>query len=210
MIIYLYKKTHLITGLKYLGKTKSTDPHNYLGSGTYWINHLKKHGYDVETEILKECNTNEEVKTWGLYYIELWDVVNSDDWANVKPESGDGGIPTEEMKKKISSSLTGRKHTKETIEKRRTSNKKPRPTMQGRKWSKDHCEAISKGTLGKKKSNTDKMKYPKSESHRSNISKGKKGIKQKSIVCPHCDKSGGITNMKRYHFDFCKLLLSQV
>lgn len=28
---------------------------------------------------------------------------------------------------------------------------------------------------------------------------------QSKIVCPHCDKSGGSANMKRYHFDNCKM-----
>jgi len=44
MTIYLYKKTHNITGLQYLGKTISKDPYSYTGSGVRWTNHLKKHG----------------------------------------------------------------------------------------------------------------------------------------------------------------------
>ena len=95
MIIYLYIKTHNTTGLKYLGKTIK-NPHEYKGSGTYWIPHIKKHGYDVTTEILRECNTIEDLKYWGLYYSELWNIVNARDnfgrkiWANLKPEEGDG------------------------------------------------------------------------------------------------------------------------
>lgn len=101
MTIYLYKKTHNVTGLKYLGKTISNNPHKYKGSGDYWIPHIKKHGYDVTTEILKECSSKEELKYWGLYYSELWDIVNDRDgngnkiWANLKPESGDGGSTVE-------------------------------------------------------------------------------------------------------------------
>ena len=57
MTHYLYKKTHKETGLKYLGKTISKNPHTYKGSGVYWSYHIKKHGYNVETEILKECLT---------------------------------------------------------------------------------------------------------------------------------------------------------
>ena len=90
MAIYLYKKTHRKTGLNYLGKT-TQDPLQYKGSGTYWLRHIKKHGNDVDTEILKECATNEEVKTWGLYYSDLWNIVESADWANIKPETGEGG-----------------------------------------------------------------------------------------------------------------------
>jgi hypothetical protein len=95
--IYLYTKTHNKTGLRYLGKTNSTDPHKYKGSGDYWLPHLEKHGYDVTTEILRECQTNDEVKHWGKHYSQLWNIVDERDdcgkktWANLKPEEGDGG-----------------------------------------------------------------------------------------------------------------------
>ena len=94
MTIYLYVKTHTITGLKYLGKTIARDPHKYTGSGKYWRNHLKVHGATYTTEILRECQTGDEVKQWGLYYSELWNVVVSDEWANLITESGDCIIQT--------------------------------------------------------------------------------------------------------------------
>lgn len=89
MIIYLYKKTHNKTGLKYLGKT-TRDPFKYGGSGKDWVPHIKKHGYDVTTEILKECSTKEELSRWGRYYSKLWNIVESLEWANRIPESGGG------------------------------------------------------------------------------------------------------------------------
>jgi len=91
MPIYLYVKTHNKTGLKYLGKTISKDPIKYKGSGLYWRNHITKHGYDVTTEIIKECKDNDELKFWGQYYSDLWNIVESKDWANLKTECGDGG-----------------------------------------------------------------------------------------------------------------------
>ena len=51
-MITLYVKTHRVTGLKYFGKTVKPDPYRYRGSGTYWLRHLRKHGYDVETKIV--------------------------------------------------------------------------------------------------------------------------------------------------------------
>ena len=89
-MIYLYIKTHRKTGLKYLGKTVQ-DPFVYPGSGIRWLRHVRKHGNDVNTEILKECKNNEEVKTWGSYYSDLWQVVDNPEWANLKPELGEGG-----------------------------------------------------------------------------------------------------------------------
>lgn len=106
MTTYLYIKTHKITGLKYLGKTIQ-DPFKYKGSGTRWCNHLNVHGNEHDTEILMECQTKEEVKQWGLYYSELYNVVESPEWANLKPENGDGGgvkgvIPSPEHRAKLS------------------------------------------------------------------------------------------------------------
>lgn len=108
MTIYLYVKTHNKTGLKYLGQTTSKTPHNYPGSGVYWKLHLKKHGTEHSTEILKECQTKEEVKEWGIYYSNLWNVVESKSWANLKIEQGDGGRQSEEVRKKISEAGKGR------------------------------------------------------------------------------------------------------
>lgn len=87
---YLYVKTHKITGLKYLGQTKS-DPYAYEGSGITWIQHLKEHGKFIETEIIKECKTKNELKYWGKYYSILWNVVESNEWANRVIEAGGGG-----------------------------------------------------------------------------------------------------------------------
>jgi hypothetical protein len=89
MIIYLYKKTHNITGLMYLGKTIK-DPNKYLGSGKDWLSHLEEFGTDVSTEILKECHSREDLSYWGRYYSDLWSVVESSEWANRIPETGGG------------------------------------------------------------------------------------------------------------------------
>ena len=115
--IYLYLKTHNKTGLKYLGKT-IYNPFKYNGSGKYWLKHLKKHGNDITTKILKECDSESEIKKWGLYYSNKWDIVNSNEFANLTEETGNGGIcwqihpclgksKTKEIKNKISKSLIG-------------------------------------------------------------------------------------------------------
>lgn len=89
MTIYLYKKTHNKTGMQYLGKT-TKDPLKYKGSGKDWVPHINEHGYDVTTEILRECSSNEELSVWGRYYSELWNITESDTWANRIPETGGG------------------------------------------------------------------------------------------------------------------------
>jgi|APCry1669190327_1035288.scaffolds.fasta_scaffold32487_1 hypothetical protein len=39
-----------------------------------------------------------------------------------------------------------------------------------------------------------------------NMSVAKKGVPMRKVACPHCDKIGGVSRMKQYHFDNCKLL----
>jgi hypothetical protein len=90
MIYYLYLKTHKITGLKYLGKT-TRDPYTYVGSGRIWRNHLKRHGTDLATDILLETENPEELSAKGLYYSNLWNIVENTAFANMRPENGDGG-----------------------------------------------------------------------------------------------------------------------
>ena len=97
--------------MKYLGKT-TQDPYKYKGSGVRWVNHLKSHGNDVTTNILHECLSLEEVKTLGRFYSDLWKVVESDEWANLKPEEGDGAAVGEynhckniETRKKIGDTM---------------------------------------------------------------------------------------------------------
>ena len=43
------------------------------------------------------------------------------------------------------------------------------------------------------------------EKRRAACSKSKSSQNSNPVVCPHCGKTGGQTNMKRYHFDNCKL-----
>jgi hypothetical protein len=95
--IYLLVKTHNKTGLKYLCQTTRQDYNKYPGSGKYWKKHLKVHGYDVTTEVIKECVSRDEMIYWGKHYSDLWNIVNSREWANLKPEEGNGNT-TEWMK----------------------------------------------------------------------------------------------------------------
>lgn len=109
-MIYLYIKTHRKTGLKYLGKTSSSDPYSYPGSGKRWRAHLDKYGYDFDTKILLESDDPAKIKEAGLHYSNMWNVVDDASWANLKPESGDGGpfLHSEDAKKKIGNASRGK------------------------------------------------------------------------------------------------------
>ena len=80
----LYVKTHNVTGLKYLGYTKE-NPLKYKGSGKEWKQHLKENGNNVNTVILLVCENKKEIEHYGRYYSELWNIVESSEWANKIP-----------------------------------------------------------------------------------------------------------------------------
>jgi hypothetical protein len=88
---YLYIKTHNTTGLKYFGKTTG-NPFEYRGSGKHWLSHIKKHGYDVSTEVLGYYTTPDECKHAALKFSQENHIVESKNWANMIDENGlDGG-----------------------------------------------------------------------------------------------------------------------
>lgn len=215
-MFYLYIKTHNKTGLNYLGQTER-DPFVYKGSGTHWKRHIKKHGYDVTTVLLYKTLYKEEIRDLGLYYSEVWNVVESKEFANMVKEEGTGGgienmktrfsgkTHTQESKDKISAAGKGRKDSKETIEKRRKS-------LTGKKRSQESKNKMREAQKGKKRSqeSIDKQKITmtgqkKTEEHRKNISIARRGCKMKTSECPHCKKIGSVSNMIRWHFDNCKM-----
>ena len=97
-MIYLYLKTHNITGLKYLGKTIN-DPYSYSGSGTDWIPHLKEHGDDVDTVVLFQTEDKVEFRKVATRYSEELNIVESEEFANRMPEQGQGGVNAASWKK---------------------------------------------------------------------------------------------------------------
>ncbi len=60
---FVYETTNLINGMKYCGihKTKNIND-KYLGSGTTFINAIKKYGKEnFKREILEFCNSYDEL-----------------------------------------------------------------------------------------------------------------------------------------------------
>jgi hypothetical protein len=86
-------KQHNITGLRYLCKTtKLNKIESYSGSGKYWLRHLKTYGNDWSNIWISEVFADKSIVEYALALSELFDVVDSDEWANFKPENGlDGG-----------------------------------------------------------------------------------------------------------------------
>jgi group I intron endonuclease len=66
-------------------------------------------------------------------------------------------------------------------------------------------ESIKKRQQTKIKNGTNKPSKETIEK-RANTRRGKKVGPQQRITCPHCKKEGGISNMKKLHFDRCPIL----
>lgn len=233
-MIYLYVKTHNQTGLKYLGKTVKKDPHKYPGSGKYWRLHLAKHGMDYSTTILLETEDPAELKEMGIYYSRLWNIVSSNEWANLKEEAGEGGamIHTAESKRKISEAHKGRVFSLETRQKLSAANKGRKDTRSPETKARVNA-SISAKTKGIKKWDPVTRPHPRtgktggthSESTKENMRNAwsdKRRAEQAvrtairmaarlTVVCPHCNLKGvNASNMQRYHFDNCPVVKPKV
>ena len=92
---YLMIKEIEQTGLKYLCKRKKykdpLDRIKYKGSGKLWRRILNAHPeYTLKTTVLGLYDKDDLAK-YGLYYSNLYNIVESKEWANLMPEVGDGG-----------------------------------------------------------------------------------------------------------------------
>jgi len=203
---YLYIKQHSVTGLKYFGKT-TRNPNKYYGSGKYWLKHIKKHGKEfVKTIWVSDLYTDTSIVEIALHFSYENNIVESDNWANLTIENGlDGGsmflnkTHSEETKLKLSSIMKGK-------------NKGNIP------WNKGICYNKKENNKSKPCSEETKLKLslvmknktpwnkgkPCSEETKLKLSLVNKNKQQIVITCPNCNKSGGESNMKRYHFDKCK------
>jgi hypothetical protein len=186
---YLYIKQHSITGMKYFGKT-TRDPYKYNGSGKHWLRHIKKHGKEhVKTIWCKLFTDIDELERTAIAMSEMYDVVDSEYWANLINENGLDGNPSginfsEETRVKLSIAMKGEKN-----------HMYGKTGILSPNYGKNHSEEsrakISIAMNGKNHSEESRAKM-------SNRAKSRT-----ITTCPHCNKSGS-TNMKRYHFDNCK------
>ncbi len=119
-MIYLYIKQHSVTGLKYFGKTRKQNPFTYNGSGTYWQNHINKHGKEhIQTIELYGFDNQDLCTRFALKFSKDNNIVESEEWANLRPENGLDGITvgtkfSETHKRKLSESSIGRAHSNKT------------------------------------------------------------------------------------------------
>ena len=158
MVGYIYLITDTTNGMKYTGKHHyhiegQLDP-NYHGSGTIIKNIYKKRPETLKEEYIKTCYSEEEMCSDEQYYIKVFKTL----WPNGYnlTEGGDGVIPCEETKKKMSESHKGKYRSDETKQ-------KISETKKGKYRSDETKQKISEAKKGKQLSEETKKKL--SEAH---------------------------------------------
>ena len=203
MIIYLYKKTHNKTGLQYLGKTVQ-DPFIYKGSGRRWGSHINKHGYDVTTEILRECQTNEEVRDWGLYYSNLWNVVKDRTWANLKEESGDGGGMFGEGNGMFGKTHSDELKANQAIIASTRFKGKSYEELYGIEKAEQLKRKRSESTKGKNNAGEHNPMFGNQHKESAKALQSDRARNRPKLECPHCGIVCASSQFNRWHGDKCK------
>lgn len=172
--IHLYVKTHNVSGLKYFGKTTS-NPHSYRGSGKVWVEHLKQFGNDVTTKIIGSFNDHDECAAVARKFSADNNIVESDEWANLIPETLGGWNTNPHKGKQTMYERYGGDYYKQIAKLSRPS-RSMQDAWKQKLRENPNCAAGGKSNLGR--------------------------VREK-IICPHCGKSGARNVMSRWHFDSC-------
>lgn len=185
-IPYTYFLLNKVTGEKYYGVryANNCNPNElwvtYFSSSKYVKALIEKCGKDsFHYEIRKTFSSAAEARNWEERVLRKLDILNNDIWLN---------------KNVCGKFLKEGPQSKEHIEKRASKIRGSNHPFYGKSelnpfYGKHHSEETLK-KLRKPKSNTDNMSFRLNNS-----------IK---VSCPHCNKEGQLTNMKRWHFNNCK------
>ena len=109
MVGYIYLIIDLTNWKKYVGQhhyhLEKLDS-NYHGSGHIIRQIYKKRPHTLKEVYLKTCYTQEELDEWEKYYIKLFNTLYPNGY-NLT-EGGNGGVPCEETRRKISNANKGK------------------------------------------------------------------------------------------------------
>lgn len=235
---YIYITKNSICNKKYIGKHKSDffDP-CYLGSGIYLKRAIKIYGRrNFVVKKIFECSSLQELNDMEIFLIEELDAVNREDFYNIT-WGGDGAgcaeknnmfgkHHSEETKKILSNKLSGKNNPnfglfgeKHPLYKRKRPeevNRKISNSLKGKIKSAEWVEKMRKRLIGRTTPESVKIKISEAtkgrkqtKEHIENMANAKRGKPTRKVICPICNKIGGVANMKRYHFNNCKLIKQQ-
>jgi hypothetical protein len=219
-----------VSGLKYFCKTTKIDDEfdRYFGSGVKWRRMTKRRQDKLVKLWVSDFFHDTSIVKFAMRFSRFNRIVESNEWANLKPENGlDGGSDssfyTDKVREKISKGRIkylkengnphlGMKRSDET--KRRIGEKsKGRKACLGRPRPEETKRKIGNANRGKTRSLEVRQKMSEtrkgkswgshSEEARQRMSETRKGKPQRVLQCPHCGKTGGVSNIKRYHMENC-------
>ncbi len=182
---YLYIKQHSITGLKYFGKTTKSDPIKYFGSGTHWQRHIKKHGKEyVKTLWYHLFENKDDLVEFALFFSEEYNIVESSEWANLKPENGLDGATIGEKNPSASKRMKQNNPMKKGI----TNNGSFKKGDNKIPWSDDRKQKLSKSIS---KNNNHNFNNPNASAH----------LNTNKVTCKVCGVITNKGNIARWHTD---------
>lgn len=204
-MIYLYIKKHRKTGLLYLGKTVQ-QPYHYQGSGKRWTNHIKVHGYDVDTTILLATDNEDEIKETGMFFSKLFGIVESCDWANIREEDGSGGDTSKFIDyEKRNLGLKGKTYedihgTEKATMLKKSRGKHINEQRQGKTWKEifgpDKAASMK---AEKSKSMKGRPRGPMSQAQKDHLRSIRTGTKVRTCCCFNCHREIALNNFKRHY-----------
>lgn len=168
---FIYKTTNLISGKIYIGQRKyqhNCEDASYLGSGTKFLNALKKYGKEsFSREIIEETYSREDAAEKEIKWIAYYNSTNIDIGYNIEL----GGLGTSEhltpieVREKISKTLKSKVDTPEfkfQLSKAVAGNISKRKGKPGKPLSEETKQKLREANLGKVTSEEVKKKISES------------------------------------------------
>ena len=198
MVYTIYKSVNTKTGKVYVGFDSNWPNRIKIHKSSYkkqkckFYRAILKYGWDAFdwSVLYQSYDRDHTLKVMEKFFIEEYDSYRNGYNSTLGGDGCFGLSHTEESRKKISEkNKIPKPQTAEHIKKRSDS-------LRGKKR-----KPLSEETKKKISEKTKGVSKPMSEKHIKNL---KCHINNSTVVsCPHCNKTGQLTNMKRWHFDNC-------
>lgn len=193
---FVYKWINNTNGKWYIGGHKGTTDDGYVASGIVIKEAIKKYGIDNFTrEILYVGDDYNAEEAKLLEALQAKDNVLSYNLTNYTQTTGNNGNRTKSLSGLTYEEIYGEERAKELKLIRAQRTGKLNPAYGKASWNKGKTYSYEE-LYGKEQADLVKEKKRVAMS----------GKPQQKVMCPHCEKIGGITLMKRYHYENCKVI----
>lgn len=208
MFYTVYKITNQITDMIYIGKHKTSNlDDGYLGSGLLIRRAINKYGVEnFHKEILHVFDNEADMNAKEAELVTEEFVLQETNY-NLCVGGKGGWDPV-----KAKTAFLGKQHTQEAKEKIGIATASRIPWNKGKSIGPmPDIERMKRSVSLKGRAKSEEYKQNHSnimkEYYALNPNEGgwPKGKPKPTITCPHCGKEGSPNNMKRWHFDNCKI-----